>query len=261
MPGHARLPGVVVVVVGVPRLVLQRGPQVLDAVGHVGVVDLLRPALADDLGGERVGHDDEVPAGRHAGRQGGRDGGEERRVVVDLLFVVDLDAVLLLEVDDRGGRTGGVVARVGGLAGEVDVGAPVGELEGTRDGLRRRRHGGRGAGRRRRGDDDRRGRRVGGGRLGRPVPPAQAARKAATPVAPVTCRNRRRVRPAVTACSCDSAMELLLLLAGIGHSGSPAPEEPPVSWTTNEWSGDQVSWTSSPGAHNSERVARSTFCS
>ena len=90
--------------------------------------------------------------------------------------------------------------------------------------------------------------------------------EAATPVSAVPCRKRRRVRSAVESGSC-SIMVLLSSPRSGAHADATgwirpgAGSAPPGSLTTKLWSGDQVSRTASPGAHNSARVARSTFCS
>jgi hypothetical protein len=138
----------------VPALVLEGVPEVARAVGHVGLVDLLDPAVGDELGGHPVGQDDQVPTGRQLADEGRLDRLDEGCVVADLLLVVDLDLVFLLELLERRRRTGLVGARLAGRTGEIDVGGPVGELEGAADDLwgggRRRARLGRG--RKRRGD-------------------------------------------------------------------------------------------------------------
>ena len=120
---HARLPRVVVVLGRIPRVVLEAVLEVRDGVRDVRLVDLLGPARGDDLRGHPVGEDHQVPAGRQAADERRLDRLDERCVVADLLLVVDLDAVLGLELLQGRGGAGGVLV---GIA-EVDVRRPVGE--------------------------------------------------------------------------------------------------------------------------------------
>src|SRR3954468_15589875 len=125
---YAGLPRQAVVAVRIEVRVLLH----LDQVLHVRdrrLVELLRPALLDHQAEVAVvvGEDDDVATGRLAARQLPLDLREERRVVVDVLGVGDVDARLLLEVLERRMRVRLVV--------RVDVQRPVRELEGLREGV------------------------------------------------------------------------------------------------------------------------------
>ena len=102
-PDQARLPGDGELVARVVGRVLDRRGGVLGEVGQLGVVELDQEVLADQLlDRAAVGDHDQVPAGVLAGLEGGVDLAQEGVVLVDDLFVVDLDPRLLGEVLERG---------------------------------------------------------------------------------------------------------------------------------------------------------------
>src|SRR5207245_4346946 len=86
------------------------------------LVELLDPALLHEQRriARVVGHHDYVPARRLAAGEVGLDLGEERRVVVDVLAIVDMNAVLLLELVERRMLAARLV---------VDVERPVREVQ------------------------------------------------------------------------------------------------------------------------------------
>ncbi len=97
-PDQARLPGQGVLVARVVARVLDRRGGVLGEVGQLGVVELGQEVLADQLlDRAAVGDHDQVPAGVLAGLERGVDLAQEGVVLLDDLFVVDLDPRLLGE--------------------------------------------------------------------------------------------------------------------------------------------------------------------
>ena len=123
-PDQARLPGQGVLVARVVARVLDRRGGVLGEVGQLGVVELGQEVLADQLVDRgAVGDHDQVPAGVLAGLERGVDLAQEGVVLVDDLFVVDLDPRLLGELLERG------VHGLAALLLLVHVQRPVGEVE------------------------------------------------------------------------------------------------------------------------------------
>ncbi len=121
-PGQARLPGHREVARRVERRLLEPRDQVLGGVGHFGLVELLHVAEADHARSHPVGDRVDVAPARVAALVLLADLAEELGVVVDLFDVLDLGAVLLLEVLERSAvlfdvqRPVREVERVGDLA-------------------------------------------------------------------------------------------------------------------------------------------------
>jgi hypothetical protein len=123
-PGQAGLPGDGVLVAGVEGRVLVGRASVLLEVGQLGLVELDQEVLADELlDRPAVGDHDQVPASRLAGLERGIDLAEEGVVLLDDLFVVDLDPRLLGELLERGVHGPALYLVL------VHVQGPVGEVE------------------------------------------------------------------------------------------------------------------------------------
>src|SRR5437762_3397596 len=88
--------------------------------------------------------------------------------------------------------------------------------------------------------------------------PAQAARNAPKPASADPFRKARRpIRCSTPVLASFTCFPPCRPSSRVQASSS----DPGLSLMTNEWSGDQVSTTSSPGAQSCALVARSMFCS